>query len=226
MGRKIALWSLWAGFIAYVLLLAPPLHLQETLTLLKKLLTAQWADINPIILSLFSLIGVWIQIYSCVLFFDGRMQKIPFWPFALASLGTGVIGLIPYLALREPNQEFSGRKDAFLKLLDSRSTGVILALFTAGLLAFGLLAGDWRDFIEQFQGDRFINGMSLAFCLFCLLFPTVLGDDMARRGFLSNSQLFWVIALVPLLGPLGYLCLRPPLRESASVGQESVASST
>lgn len=226
MGRKIALWSLWAGFIAYVLLLAPPLHVQDTLTLLKKLLTAQWADINPIILSLFSLIGVWIQIYSCVLFFDARMQKIPFWPFALASLGTGVIGLMPYLALREANQEFSGRKDAFLKLLDSRSTGVILALFTLGLLAFGLLAGDWGDFIQQFQGDRFINGMSLAFCLFCLLFPTVLGDDMARRGFLSNSQLFWVIALVPLLGPLGYLCLRPPLRESASVEQQSVASST
>jgi hypothetical protein len=226
MGRKIALWSLWVGFIAYVLLLAPPLHLQDTLTLLKKLLTAQWADINPIILSLFSLIGVWLQIYSCVLFFDGRMQKIPFWPFALASVGTGVIGLIPYLALREANQEFSGRKDAFLKLLDSRSTGFILALFTLGLLAFGLLAGDWGDFIQQFQGDRFINGMSLAFCLFCLLFPTVLGDDMARRGFLSNSQLFWVVALVPLLGPLGYLCWRPPLRESASAGQESVASST
>lgn len=226
MGRKIALWSLWAGFIAYVLLLAPPLNLQETLTLLKKLLTGQWADINPIILSLFALIGVWLQIYSCVLFFDGRMQKIPFWPFALASVGTGVIGLIPYLALREANQEFSGRKDAFLKLLDSRSTGVILALFTVGLLAFGLLAGDWGDFIQQFQDARFINGMSLAFCLFCLLFPTVLGDDMARRGFLSNSQLFWVVALVPLLGPLGYLCWRPRLRESASVGQESVASST
>ncbi len=75
MVRKITLWSIWVGFIAYVLLLAPPLHLQETLTLLKNLLTVQWTKINPIILSLFSLIGVWIQIYSCVLFFDGRMQK-------------------------------------------------------------------------------------------------------------------------------------------------------
>ena len=35
MGRKIALWSLWAGFMAYILLLAPPFHLQETLKLLK-----------------------------------------------------------------------------------------------------------------------------------------------------------------------------------------------
>jgi hypothetical protein len=217
MGRKITLWLIWAGFIAYILLLAPPIHLPETLTLLKKILTVQWANVNPIILSLFSLIGVWILIYSCLLFIDGRMQKIPFWPFALASVGTGVIGLTPYLALREANQEFTGKKDAFLKLLDSRLTGIILALFTLGLLAYGLLAGDWGDFIQQFQGDRFINGMSLAFCLFCLLFPTVLGDDMARRGFLSNSQLFWVIALVPLLGPLAYLCWRPPLQDTAEL---------
>jgi len=216
MGRKIALWLIWAGFIAYVLFLAPPIHWQETLTLLRKILTLQWANINPIILSLFSLVGLWILIYSCVLFFDGRMQKIPFWPFALASVGTGVIGLTPYLALREANQAFSGRKDAWLQLLDSRSTGIILTLSTIGLLAYGLLAGDWADFIQQFQSDRFINGMSLAFCLFCLLFPTTLGDDMARRGFLSNSQLFWVIALVPLFGPLVYLCWRPPLRETSA----------
>jgi len=82
-----------------------------------------------------------------------------------------------------------------------------------------LLAGirliSWRlgDFIQQFQSDRFINGMSLALCLFYLLF-TVFGDDMARRGF-NNSQLFWAIALVPLLGPLAYLCWRPPLRETS-----------
>jgi len=39
---------------------------------------------------------------------DGRMQKIPFWPFVADGAGTGVIGLIPYLALRESNQTFSG----------------------------------------------------------------------------------------------------------------------
>ena len=216
MDRKITIGSLWLGFIIYVLLLAPPLHLQETLTLLKNLLTLQWADINPIILSLFALVGIWLQIYSCLLFVDGRMQKLSFWPFALASVGSGVIGLMPYLALREENQQFSGQKDAFLKLLDSRSTGIVLALFTLGLLGFGLVAGDWSDFIQQFQGDHFINGMSLAFCLFCLLFPSVLSDDMARRGF-NNPQVYWAVALVPLLGPLAYLCLRQPLPDQGVV---------
>jgi len=210
--RKIGLWSVWVGFIAYILLLSPPLHLPETISLLVKILTFQWGEVNAVILSLFSLIGVWIAIYSCLLFFDGRMQKIPFWVFALASLGSGVIGLIPYLALREANQEFTGEKNSFLKLLDSHSTGIAISIFTTLVVAYGLIVGDWTNYIQQFQRDRFIHGMSLAFCLFGLLFPTVLGDDMARRGWLSNSQLFWAIALIPLFGPLFYLCIRPSLR--------------
>ena len=214
--RKTILWLIWAGFIAYVLLLAPPIHWQETGELLLKILTLQWAAVNPVILSLFSLIGVWLLIYSCLLFADGRMQKLPFWVFVLTAVGTGVIGLIPYLALREPNQEFTGEKDRWLQLLDSRLTGIGLTLFTLGALAYAILAGDWQGFIWQFQSDRFINGMSLAFCLFCLLFPTVLGDDMGRRGYLNNSQLFWVFALVPLFGPLIYLCWRPPLRTTTA----------
>ncbi|KAB8318973.1 hypothetical protein SD81_008540 [Tolypothrix campylonemoides VB511288] len=212
MNRKIALWLLWVGFIAYLLFLAPPLHLEDTLTLLKNIFTLNWVDVNPVILSLFSLIGMCLFIYYGVLFFDGRMQWIPFWPFAIASFASGTLGLIPYLALREPNQQFSGRKDAFLQLLDSRFFGIALSLSTLGLLIYAFL-GDWAGFWQQFQSDRFINGMSLAFCLFCLLFPTVLGDDMARRRW-NNPQVFWVTALVPLFGPLVYLCLRPPIQEN------------
>ncbi len=214
--RKSVLWSVWVGFIAYVLLLAPPLHLPKTIALLINILTFQWGEVNAIVLSIFALVGVWLLIYSCLLFIDGRMQKIPFWVFALASVGAGVIGLIPYLALRESNQEFTGKKDKFLNLLDSRSTGIIVTVFTIFVLVYGVFAGNWTDYIQQFLGDRFINGMSLAFCLFCLLFSTVLGDDMARRGWLRDSQLFWIIALVPLFGPLLYLCIRPPLIESTS----------
>ncbi|MFN6487891.1 MULTISPECIES: hypothetical protein [unclassified Nostoc] len=220
MTLKLALWLLWTGFIAYILLLAPPLHLDETLTLLKNILTFQWANINPIILSLFSLVGIWLLIYSSLLFIDGRMQSISFWPFAIASVGSGVIGLLPYLALREPNQQFSGQKDAFLSLLDSRFYGIVLTFSTVVLLVYGFAFGDWGDYVQQFQSDRFINGMSLAFCLFYLLFPAVLGDDMARRRF-PNAQVFLAVVFVPLLGSLAYLCLRPPL-VSSTIREESL----
>ncbi|OUL24555.1 hypothetical protein BV378_19450 [Nostoc sp. RF31YmG] len=221
MTRKLALWLLWAGFIAYIVFLAPPLHLDETLALLKNIFTFNWAAINPIILSLFSLEGIWLLIYSGLLFIDGRMQRISFWPFAIASVGSGVLGLLPYLALREPNQQFSGQKDAFLNLLDSRLYGIILTLSTVVLLTYSFAFGDWGDYVQQFQSDRFINGMSLAFGLFYLLFPTVVGDDMARRRF-PNAQVFLAVVFVPLLGSVAYLCLRPPLMLSTIRGQSLV----
>lgn len=215
MNQKSLLWLIKASFIVYLLFLAPPFSWDFTKFLIIRLLTLQWNTINPVIFSLFCLVGVWILIYSSLLFFDGRMQSIPFYPFAIASLGTGIVGLIPYLALREPNTEFTGSKDGLLQILDSRSTGIALTLFTLGLLAYALFAGDWGEFWQLFVGDRFINGMSLAFGLFCLVFPSALGDDMARRGYLRDSQLFWFVALIPLLGSLAYLCWRPPIKTTS-----------
>jgi hypothetical protein len=68
--------------------------------------------------------------------------------------------------------------------------------------------------------------MSLDFCLLCLSFPALLGDDMARRN-LQNQQLFWITALIPLFGPLIYLCVRPPLtaNNTESVPNTSAAAS-
>lgn len=199
----------------YVFFLAPPIQ-PETLKLLQNLFTGQWQLINPIVLSIFNLVGICLLIHSCLLFFDGRMQNIPAWPFALASVATGVIGLLPYFALREPNQDFTGAKDTWLKLLDSRWSGVILSLSAIAILAYGLGFGDWGNFIEQFQTSKFIHAMSLAVCLLVLLFPALLGDDMARRN-MKNPLIFWVVALLPLIGPLIYLCLRPPLPSKNAV---------
>jgi hypothetical protein len=51
--------------------------------------------------------------------------------------------------------------------------------------------------------------MSLDFVMLSLLFPTLLGDDMTRRGW-QNHQLFWLFT-IPLFGALIYLCVRPPV---------------
>lgn len=212
MERKLVLWLVWLGFIVYVLLFAPPIQ-PDTFQPVQTLIAGQIPTINSVTVSLFSLIGIWVLIYSCLIFFDGRTQQLPAWAFILASVGTGVIGLIPYLALREPNQQFLGEKGVWLEWLDSQSTGVILAVSTLILLAFGLFFGDWPAFAQEFLTNRFMHAMTLAFCLFALLFPfpTLLSDDMARRGLSSDSQFFWLVTLLPLLGPLAYLGLRPPL---------------
>ncbi|MCT7950438.1 DUF2834 domain-containing protein [Ancylothrix sp. C2] len=210
MKRKNLFWVLWLGVIIYAFFLAPPDNYEETFELIKRLSTGQIEGINPLIVSLFNIMGVWPMIYGCVLFFDGRGQKVPAWPFAALSFGVGAFSLLPYLALREPNPEFTGQKNLFLKILDSKITAILLLLGSAGLVAWGLINGDWADFFVQWQNKRFIHVMSLDFCLLCLLFPAVLGDDMARRN-LKNPTLFWVVSLIPLLGPAAYLCLRGPV---------------
>ncbi|HEY9902171.1 MAG TPA: DUF2834 domain-containing protein [Candidatus Sericytochromatia bacterium] len=220
MSRKIGFGLLWVGLLVYAFLLAPP-NQPDTVELIKNLSTGKWEGINPLIISLFNIMGVWPLIYSGLLFIDGREQKIPAWLFATGSFGVGAFALLPYLALRQPNQQFTGSKDIFLKLMDSRWLGIVLTLGSLALLSFGLLNGDWRDFIQQWQTNRFIHVMSLDFCLLCLLFPALLGDDMARRG-LKNPAFFWVVALLPLIGSSLYLCVRPPLPDST----EKVATSS
>lgn len=209
--RQIGLWILWVSFIVYIIQFAPPIQ-SDTFQPLQTLLSGQIPFINPVHISLFSMIGIWLLIYSCLIFADGRMQRIRAWIFMLLSIGSGVIGLIPYLALREPNSNFSGQKDSWLRFCDARSTGVQLSISAIALFLFALLFGDWSAFLYEWQTNKFIHGMSLAFCLFALLFPTLLGDDMERRG-LSDARLFWAVALVPIVGPLFYLCVRPPLPE-------------
>lgn len=219
--RKIGLLALWIGFIAYAFLLAPP-NRPDTFELIKNLSTGNWAGINPLIVALFNLMGIWPLIYSCLVFTDGRAQKIPAWPFAILSYGVGAFALLPYLALRQPNAEFPGKKNLLLKLLDSRWTGILASIAAIALVGYGL-TGNWGDFRQQWHTSRFIHVMSLDFCLLCLLFPALLGDDMVRRG-MKNSLLFWLTALIPLFGPLLYLCVRPPLAEASAV-EASLASS-
>ncbi|MDZ8051911.1 MAG: DUF2834 domain-containing protein [Aulosira sp. ZfuVER01] len=224
--QKIIYFSLWIGFITYAFLLAPP-DQPDTFELIKKLSIGQWQGINPLVIALFNLMGIWPLIYSAVVFIDGRGQKISAWPFATASFAVGAFALLPYLALRKPSQHFEGTKNALIKLLDSRITGIFLTVAAAILVAYGLQGGDWGNFFQQWHTNRFIHVMSLDFCLLSLLFPAaLLGDDMARRGW-KNPQLFWLITLIPLFGPLIYLCVRPPLPETGiekiSSQQKSVA---
>jgi len=222
MSRKIGFIVLWLGFVTYAFFLAPP-EQPNTFELIKNLSTGRWDGINPLIISLFNIMGVFPMIYSCLLFIDGRAQKISVAPFAAASFGVGAFAILPYLFLREPNAQFTGDKNWLIKILDSRITGILLFISALILVSYGLVNGDWKDFIGQWQTNRFIHVMSLDFCLLCLLFPALLGDDMARRG-INNTALFWITALIPLFGPLLYLCVRSPLPDNAQLSNQQPAS--
>ncbi|CAC5345053.1 MULTISPECIES: hypothetical protein [Planktothrix] len=209
MKNKIVFGLIWLGFILYAFIFAPP-DQPETLDLIQNLSTGNWTGINPLIIALFNIMGIWPLIYSCVLFIDGHGQKTPAWLFATLSFGVGAFAILPYLALRQPNPQFLGKKSWFIKILDSRITGLLLTLGTIILVIYGLTQGNWEDFIQQWQTSRFIHVMSLDFLLLSILFPVLLTDDRARRGMEKSVILEW-ISLIPLFGALFYLTTRVPL---------------
>lgn len=215
--RKTLLGLIWIWFTSYTIRKAP-LDKPSTWSIVAKLLTLRWGELNPIIPVIFSLMGVWPMIYAGLMFADGRMQKISAFPYFLGSNFTGVITLLPYFLLRERNSEFLGEKDEWLDLVDRQSTGQILLVTTIILLAWAIFAGDWEDFWYQFQTQPFVHMITLDFCMMCLSFPltSLFDDDMARRG-IDDPRVFWAVALVPLFGPLLYLCLRPPFKETSLV---------
>lgn len=212
---KTTFWLIWLGFTTYAFIFAPP-DQPNTFELIKNLSTGQWEGINPLVIALFNIMGVWPMIYACLVFIDGRGQKVPAWPFATFSFGVGAFALLPYLGLRTPSPEFVGQKNALIKILDSRITAILLSVGAIILVFYGITQGNWDDFVQQWQTSRFIHVMSLDFCLLCLLFSSLVEDDMARRGMTDNKGLFWLTALVPLFGALVYLCVRKPLPEVGS----------
>ena len=221
--RKIGFALIWLGFSVYAFTMAPPAQ-PDTLDLIVNLSTGEWDGINPLIVALFNLMGVWPMIYACLILIDGAGQKIPAWPFVAASFGVGAFAILPYMALRDRNTTFTATKSKLLSLLESPWTGRVLLLGALTLLSYGLFNGDlasnWSDFVYQWKTSQFIHVMSLDFCMLCVIFAPLLADDMAKRDF-QNPTFFWLAVLVPLIGILVYLSVRPDVENSAvaAVGQ-------
>ncbi|NJK40167.1 MAG: DUF2834 domain-containing protein [Acaryochloridaceae cyanobacterium SU_2_1] len=215
--QKIALGLLWLGFGLYAFLLAPG-NQADTLSILQPLMTGDWQRINPLIVALFNLMGIWPMVYGCLLFADGREQRVPAWPFASLSFGIGAFAILPYLAVRQQSvMPQSGQLNPILRVWDSRWLGLGLLVAAIALLGYGLLQGNWAEFWVQWRTNRFIHVMSLDFCLLSLIFPLLLPADLARRGMDLPPLLFLGLVFMPLLGPLIYLCLRLPLETNATL---------
>ncbi|MGD1850996.1 MAG: DUF2834 domain-containing protein [Cyanophyceae cyanobacterium] len=205
---------LWVGFIAYAAILAPPDN-PETLDVILKLSSGQISELNPFLVAVFNLMGVWPMIYGCMLLADGHERSPKAWPFLAGSFGVGAFAVLPYLAFRkslggEATQDFSEGRLWTLKFWDSRWLPLVLFAGAGALAVYGITQGDWTDFVNQWQSSKFVHVMSLDFCALSVLFPTLVGDDVTRRRG-DNPSLWTAIACIPLFGPLTYLLLRPSL---------------
>ncbi|AFZ44677.1 hypothetical protein PCC7418_2530 [Halothece sp. PCC 7418] len=223
MMQKIGFLLVWLGFIAYAFWFAPPDD-PNTADLIQKLSAMEVEGINPLIVSLFNLMGILPLMYAPLLLIDGKGQKLVASPFVILSFAVGAFALLPYFAFREPKLPFPGEKSWLLKILDSRIFGVLLTTVFLLVLIPGLSNGNWNDFLIQWRNSRFIHVMSLDFCVLVLLFPAILQTDLSRRG-LNDSPFFNTLIWIPLVGPLLHFCTRPPLIETEQLDNTQIPQS-
>lgn len=217
MARKLFLGSLWLIFVIYAVISSTSFSgtFAEDMELITRLTLGEWTGINPLIIAMFYMMGVFPLLYAAFLLFDSAEQKITAYPFAIASMGLGAFALLPYFVLRQPNSVWNGQKNLLLKIFDSRLMAIIASVTMIVLLVWGLTQGNWSDFMIQWQTTQFINVMSLDFCVLCCLFLAILPDDMERRN--VEAGLLKTVAFIPLFGALIYWCCRPQLPEMETV---------
>lgn len=210
-GRQILLGALWLAFVGYAFLLAPPADPVDPMSL-AQIQTLVAGKGEPLVIALFNVMGLIPALYFFLLVPDGHGQRLPAWPFGLLMFAVGAFALLPYLIFRRPHSDWPQPKPVGLavRAFDSRWLALPVVVLTLITLGSGLLAGHWSVFVQQWQQSRFIHVMSLDFALTSVLFPALLGDDMQRRG-LKDHNWFWFTSLVPLLGTMVYLLLRPVL---------------
>lgn len=217
--RKISLSVLWLSFVGYAFISANSFtqSAESDWNLIAKLSLGEFTGINPFIVAIFLIMGIFPTTYAAFILFDGEEQKIPPSPFAIASFAFGAFALLPYLALRKSNTTWQGNKNWILKILDSSLLAIIASIAVLVLLIWGVTQGNWSDFVTQWENSMFIHVMSLDFCILSLLFPAIAGDDLKRRGVESGVLKF--IPYIPLLGGFIYWCFRPKLPETESSTQ-------
>jgi len=88
----------------------------------------------------------------------------------------------------------------------------MLLISTIGLLLYGFSQGSFAEYVKAWQVNYFVNVMTIDFFLFAIAFAAVLADDMRRRN-MKLVGLFWLYALIPVLGAVTYLAVRTALAE-------------
>lgn len=213
----------WAGLLAYAALWAPNQTPARDAYFLEKLvgLGVDGLPINAVFFALFNLMGVWPAVYAALLTPAGRSGRgVPAWPFATASFAAGAFALLPFFALWTPptervalpsaaELESGGLSTALPRALESRVVAALLLAATAGLGLKAATAGDaaWVEFARLFRESKLVHVTTIDFCTLTLCAPLwVLNDAQVRR---YESPALLPLALLPLLGPVLYLSLRP-----------------
>lgn len=179
---------LWILLILYAIFLAPGSGRDE---IFHALIRGDFADVEPLVVTIFSFLGVFPLLFAAILLPDRRSGS---WPFVLLSMGTGAFSLLPYFYLRG---RFKGLEKIvtpvwLMRVASSRSfIGIIVALFILSLLPLtgGISLNAYKD---AFMHSSLVSVMTVDFLI---LVPLSWYAMKRFRGIPSP------ISFIPIIGP-------------------------
>ena len=202
--RSVGILLVWGAVLGAVFGFGPPPN-DTTGEEVVGMLTGRIEGIEPLVVMLFSMLGVWPIAMGMLLWPEQCTSCVPYWPFGLLSMGLGMYGLGPYFAARNPAGELAlGRFGGWTQ---SRGLAWGLLAVSVGLLVFGVTKGDGGAFVDRFTAEQFIFAMTIDWGLFAFAAAAVVREDAHRR---RAPGMAWM-GLVPLFGVLVYLARRPLL---------------
>lgn len=218
--------ALWLGLLGYCLFLAPNQTPFRDSILVKLLLNLSPPDpsfpINPVIFSLWNLMGVYPLIFSCLLVPAGRSDnKVPAWPFCFLSFFFGAFALLPYFALWQPQdpqpqlpprkEELDGWNRVVMKGAETPFLPAGLVAAAAYLVYSAVTASPeaWLGYLQFFDESRLIHATSIDFATLTALAPFWMYNDAAARNWEPRDKVLPFLSVLPVVGPALYLLLRP-----------------
>lgn len=177
--RAAGFLTLWALFVGYAFVLAPPDDPAFTRRLLEAGILLRDTGVDPLVVAVFSALGVVPVVYAALLLPQGRRQPLATWPFVLAMMGVGGFALLPYLALRSDRVVDRGPSRVHTALRH-RAVGVLTLGGLVALGLYGLTRGSVGAYAALFASNRFVHVMSLDLALCGLLMPYAV--SLARAG--------------------------------------------
>lgn len=229
---SILLFGLWAALLYYVFVLSPNQTPNRDFYFLRKLLNLEGDDgfqMNPVLVSLWYIMGLWPLVYCMLLLPTGRSSKnkVPVWPFLVMSFFGGAYALIPYFVLWRPPPPVAAKEETErwpLKILESKITAVTLILGGVVLTISAGLAGEgaWKEFFQYFRESKFIHATCIDFLTLSTLSPFWVYNDMTVRNWFNKGYWLLPLTLVPYLGPTIYLALRPPLPSAMVTDEKNI----
>ena len=144
--------------------------------------------------------------YAVLVLEEAEVQPFPVWPFILLSFFMGGFIYLVYFGFRESNHVLRPQTK-LQKRIEKRKNMILLSLVGFSLVIYGLIYGDWSEFVSSFQTNGLVHIMSIDFALISCLFPFLMKDDMIRRD--NYTILEWgLYSCLSIIGALIYLYKR------------------